>query len=289
MTTSPTRPSTGFVDRDGVPIAYQVAGEGEPLLLISGFGYPSTMWFRLLPILSAGHRVIAFDNRGVGQSASPARPWSVQDMANDALAVLDAAEVHSASVLGCSMGGVIAVELARLAPTRVRGLILACTGLHTADRPRLKHAQAMHPDEVRTFQLTSHPGLYGDQANTALIDEDLTRLLQSPLRPDGLHGQALAMRDHVATPADAADISIPVLVVHGDQDRVTPLSWGVELAALIPNAQLHIVHGAGHALATEAAEELGHVADQFLKGLADPHNASRDEVDASVRAGSVVA
>jgi pimeloyl-ACP methyl ester carboxylesterase len=254
----------GRVERDGASLAFNAVGEGEPLVLISGFGYPSTMWFRMLPQLAADFRVVTLDNRGVGRSVTGSDRWTVTDMALDVLAVLDEAGIERAHVLGCSMGGVIALQLTLLAPDRVDGLVLACTGLHSAERPRAAMPERMSNEQVQAFQRAGHPTLYGDRATPALIQEDLERLLTSPLQAAGLYGQAVAMRDHVATPDDARRVTQPVLVVHGDQDVVTPLAWGQELTALIPGARLHVVPGAGHALATEAADELGDVAGAFL-------------------------
>ena len=255
----------GRVGRAGASIAFDVVGAGDPLVLISGFGYPSSMWFRMLPQLAAAFRVVTLDNRGVGRSTAGSGPWTVTDMARDVLAVLDEAGCERAHVLGCSMGGVIALELARLAPERIDRLVLACTGLHSQDRPRTKELVRMTDEQVREFQRTGHPTLYGDLASPALIEEDLERLLASPLQGDGLYGQALAMREHIASPDDARSVSNPVLVVHGDQDVVTPLAWGQELAALIPGARLHVFPAAGHALATEVADGLVDVTSHFLR------------------------
>ena len=255
---------SGRVERDGASIAFDVVGAGDPLVLISGFGYPSSMWFRMMPQLAARFRVVTLDNRGVGRSTTTSRPWTVTDMAQDVIAVLDDAGYERAHVLGCSMGGVLALEVAQLAPERVDRLVLACTGLHSADRMRAAPMR-MTDEQVLGFQRAGHPTLYGELATPALVEEDLERLLASPLRGDGLYGQALAMREHVAGPDDARSVSNPVLVVHGDRDVVTPLAWGQELARLIPSARLHVVPGAGHALATEAADELVDVASAFLR------------------------
>src|ERR1700746_3134095 len=116
-----------FVENQGAKIYWDEQGQGEPVLLIMGLGYPSAMWYRIRPALSARYRTIAFDNHGIGQSDVPPGPYPIALMASDAAAVLDAAGIDSVHVFGVSMGGMIAQEFALLYPKRVRSLILACT------------------------------------------------------------------------------------------------------------------------------------------------------------------
>ena len=116
-----------FADRPDARIWWDQSGTGDPVLLIMGHAYGADMWHRTAPELAASYRVIRFDNRGVGRSSDPPGPYSVQLMADDALAVLDAASAASAHVYGVSMGGAIALQLALDHPGRVRSLILGCT------------------------------------------------------------------------------------------------------------------------------------------------------------------
>src|SRR5215471_3635071 len=116
-----------FVQNQGAKIYWDEQGKGEPILLIMGLGYSSVMWYRTRPVLAARYRTLAFDNRGVGRSDTPAGPYSIALMASDAAAVLDAAETEGAHIFGVSMGGMIAQEFALQYPHRVRSLILGCT------------------------------------------------------------------------------------------------------------------------------------------------------------------
>src|SRR5271168_1416553 len=116
-----------FTENQDAKIYWDEQGSGEPLLLIEGLSYPSYMWHRTRPILAQTYRTIALDNRGVGQSDVPPGVYSIELMASDAAAVLDAAGVQSAHVFGVSMGGMIAQEFALQYPKRVRSLILGCT------------------------------------------------------------------------------------------------------------------------------------------------------------------
>src|SRR4051794_18504846 len=115
------------VTANGTKLYWEEHGSGDPILLIMGLGASLEAWDRLAPILATRYRTILFDNRGVGRSDVPPGPYSLETMADDAAAVLDAAGVKSAHVIGISMGGMIAQELALRHPSRVRRLILGCT------------------------------------------------------------------------------------------------------------------------------------------------------------------
>ena len=108
-------------------IAWESTGKGSPLLLIQGLGYGRWGWDPIVPGLEARHLVIAFDNRGIGESDKPEGPYTAAQMAGDALQVLDEAGIERAHVFGASLGGMIAQELAVIAPERVDRLVLGCT------------------------------------------------------------------------------------------------------------------------------------------------------------------
>src|SRR6185503_20575170 len=115
------------VMREGTNIYWTETGQGNPLLLIMGLGATHEWWGRLLPVVTPHFRTILLDNRGVGRSDTPPGPYSIAEMADDAVAVLDAAGVENAHVFGASMGGMIAQEVVLRHPQRVRSLILGCT------------------------------------------------------------------------------------------------------------------------------------------------------------------
>jgi pimeloyl-ACP methyl ester carboxylesterase len=125
-----------FTHRPGARIWWEQSGTGDPVLLIMGHAYGAGMWHRTVPGLAASYRVIRFDNRGVGRSSDPPGPYSMPLMADDALAVLDAAGAAAAHVYGVSLGGAIALQLALDHPGRVRSLILGCTAASAGSVPR---------------------------------------------------------------------------------------------------------------------------------------------------------
>src|SRR6476659_3223043 len=116
-----------YADNQGTRIYWEEHGSGEPLLMIMGLGYALDMWHRTAPVMSQHFRTILFDNRGVGRSDVPSGPYPIPVMAADAAAVLDAAGVSQAHVMGMSMGGMIAQEFALQYPDRVSKLVLGCT------------------------------------------------------------------------------------------------------------------------------------------------------------------
>jgi pimeloyl-ACP methyl ester carboxylesterase len=116
-----------FAERDGTRLYWEEAGSGDPVLLIMGLGMNATGWWRTIPVLAEHHRVLAFDNRGVGRSDRPPGPYSVPMLADDAVAILDAAGEQSANVYGISLGGMIAQEVVLRHAGRVRRLVLGAT------------------------------------------------------------------------------------------------------------------------------------------------------------------
>src|ERR1700761_1044899 len=124
-----------FIERDGVKIHWEAQGEGTPVLLVMGHRYSSALWYPILPALAARHRIIMLDNRGTGRSGA-SRSVTVEAMADDAVAVMDAAGGDTAHIFGVSMGGILVEDIALRHPGRVRSLIVGCSGMLTADKPR---------------------------------------------------------------------------------------------------------------------------------------------------------
>ena len=249
------------VDRGNCRIHWQESGEGSPLLLIMGAVYSSQMWYPALPALSARHRVIRFDNRGTGGSTAT-REASISDMAQDALAVLDAAGVTTAHVYGVSLGGVVAQELAVQAPERVRSLVLGCTGILTADKPRApKSMNHLFWLPKRTLIART---TFGSACPPANAEQARQTLLRDVRKRRGLVAQQDALRAYAASADAVATLTMPALVLHGTEDPIVPLQWGQELAETLPNADLITYEGAGHNYAVEVPESANNDVLAFL-------------------------
>jgi 3-oxoadipate enol-lactonase len=259
-----------IVDVAGTKLWWDGAGAGEPpLLLIQGLGYTSDMWWRLLPDLAARRRTVRFDNRGVGRSDVPEPPWTLEEMADDAVAVLDAADAGVAHVFGVSMGGLIAQEVALRHPDRVRSLILGCTHPGGRDALRMDSAAAAmltdrSPRSPREAVEASLPFVYAASTSADDIAEDVRVRLRFPLRGKAYWGQLDAMRQHIGTLSRLGDIAVPTLVLHGDSDRLVQPGNAQLIAEAVPGARLEWLAGASHVFWTDQSARTLELVNGFL-------------------------
>lgn len=235
-----------FATNNGVRIHWQQEGEGTPLLLIMGHRFSSEMWWPVLPAATEKHRVVWFDNRGTGQSDSPATA-SVAEMVGDAIAVMDAAGIEAAHVFGVSMGGGIAQQLALTAPERVTSLILGCTTIKTEVTPGPGRREAILVRvPVWVYKVVGRKGLWGAAAPKDAVAKDYAMLKNDKFSPQGVVAQAAGIGAFSMSLADAATISVPTLVQHGTEDKVVPFIAGQQIADTIPGARMSAIEGAGH-------------------------------------------
>jgi 3-oxoadipate enol-lactonase len=250
-----------FARSGDVKVYWESAGRGEPVLLVMGLGMASTGWWRTIPVLAEGLRVISFDNRGAGRSDRPRGSYTLAQMTDDAIAVLDAAKVATASVYGISMGGMIAQELAIRHPERVRALVLgACTpggtGHTLPDGEVLDFLRRRPTMPLEEGVWASVPYNYGRttrERHADRIGEDVKQRLRYPPDPDGYRSQVEAARWH-DTNGRLGSVSAPTLVLHGSEDRIVPIANGRRLADLIPGAQFEVLEGAAHLYPTDAPD-----------------------------------
>jgi 3-oxoadipate enol-lactonase len=240
-----------------------------------GLGMTSTGWWRTVPVLrEAGLRVLAFDNRGVGRSERPPGPYTVVEMAGDAVSVLDAAGVEAAHVYGISLGGMIAQEMALRHPERVRALVLGAT---TAGGDDFVPAD----EDVNAFvrlrgQMTAEHAVWASvpinyaqrtrREGGDLIARDIEQRLRYPIENEFYMAQLAAAQGHAA---GVAGIRAPTLVVHGTEDVLIPPANGERLAAAIPGAELALWPEAAHLYFTDEPRADRGVA-AFLSGLSSP-------------------
>jgi pimeloyl-ACP methyl ester carboxylesterase len=249
-----------------VRIAWAAHGDGPPLLLIQGLGYARWSWEPIVPALAERYRVISFDNRGIGESDKPAGPYTARAMAEDALQVLDEAGAGRAHVLGASLGGMIAQELAVARPGRVDKLVLCCThpGVgHGFPMPEVtvrlfQEAASLSPDEaLRRFVVNA----LGKDPPAALVEELYGRRLANPPDPEGWQAQAAA---GTTFPGVDGEITAPTLLVTGTADNVVDPRNADVLAERIPGARLERLDGLGHLFFWEAPERFVRIVVEFL-------------------------
>lgn len=242
------------IDASGTELHCERAGEGEPMLLIQGMSATHLAWGRpFLDELERNFDLIVFDNRGMGLSGRAELPFTIADLAGDAAALLDALEIETAHVVGISMGGMIAQELALAHPERIRTLTIGasyCGGpeatlMAREDLRKLGTAYASG-EPAQTFrvmwEINLSPGFREDDSRFAAFAE-MGSALPAP-QPVVLQ-QMLACRAH-DTHERLGQISLPTLVIHGDADRLLGYGNGCEIAALIPDARLETLEGVGH-------------------------------------------
>lgn len=258
-----------YAENSETKIYWEERGSGPPLVLIMGLGYTSEMWHRMLPVLAAEHRTIIFDNRGVGRSSVPAAAYSISDMAADAAAVMDAAEIASAHVLGISMGGLIAQEFALRYPERTKSLILGCTHhggreAVVADREvfEVLMSRGEMPPEEGTRAMV--PYIYDASTARERIEEDLEIRMRTYPTSEGYFGQVQAIfafdvRNRLP------EISARTLILHGESDRLVPPENGRLLARLIPNSTLIMLPNASHVFMTDQPEAANDAILSFLR------------------------
>lgn len=228
-------------------IRWDSQGDGPALLLIQGLGYGRWGWDPVLPGLAERYRVLSFDNRGIGDSDKPEGPYTARLMAGDALQVLDEAGVDRAHVLGASLGGMIAQELAVLAPERVDKLVLCCTVVRADAFPfpeatlkLMAEAPTLAPDvALRRFVENA----LGASPSEALVEEILALRVANPPDPVGWQAQAAAGMTFAGVDGS---IDAPTLVLHGTEDNVVDVRHAELLAEHIPGARVVLVPGAGH-------------------------------------------
>jgi pimeloyl-ACP methyl ester carboxylesterase len=243
-------PSMGVA---GTELYYERAGAGEPMLLIQGMSATHLTWGRpFLDQLEPHFDCVVYDHRGMGRSGRAEMPFTVADLAADALGLLDALGIESAHVVGISMGGMTAQELALAAPERIRTLTLGatyCGGpegtlMATEDVQLLGAAmQSGEPEQIRRamWEINLSPGFRSDDDRYAAFLE-MAEALPAPRTVVMEQMRACAGHD---TSGRLGQLSVPTLVVHGVADRLLRVSNGKQIAALL-SVEPALLEGVGH-------------------------------------------
>jgi len=241
-------------DVNGQRLHYLREGSGEPLLLIQGLSGNHLHWGEpFLSLITVQLETIAYDHRGIGHSGPAGAGYSIADLADDAAALLQHLELDSVHVMGISMGGMVAQELALRAPDRVRTLTLGCTyaggaGSETTDPAIVQHLTGLFMagrvgEAMREgFRYNVSPEFGNDPDNLEAFKRIAGEL---PASLEVLMAQLQAVGGH-DTSQRLDGISAPTLVVHGSVDRILPVANAHAIAERIPGARLEILEGVGH-------------------------------------------
>ncbi len=245
---------------DGVSIHYEVTGSGPPVLLAMGLAAPSIGWYRQVPAFAERYRTIVFDNRGAGRSSRPRGPYTIRLLADDALAVLDALDVERAHLVGVSMGGMIAQEVAIERPERVGALVLASTYAAPrveAEPPRhfVAMQQAFAAGDPLAFtdailEATFSPEFLAEPGNREKLLGAFMAASPDGISSAGIFGQLAAAMGHDAR-ARLDRIRAPTLVLTGTADGLIAPVCSEELTEGIAGATLCRITGGSHGVNAE--------------------------------------
>lgn len=256
---------------DQLQFFYNQDGHGDHVVWIQGLGLNHHAWALQMPLFTQHCRCLTFDNRDTGQSDRSPSPYTIRTMADDTVGLMDALAIQKAHIVGISMGGAIAQELAINYPARVRRLVLAAT--YTSADPRgadllnsfvLMRARFSREEYLRA----TSPWVFThqDYRIPGLVESAIEQIMEDPyFLPANVYARQVEAALSHFTEDRLDQIKAPTLIVAGDEDTLTPMRFARTLHERIPGAKLAVIRGAGHALILTHAEEFNHLALPFLR------------------------
>lgn len=252
-------------------LAHEEAGAGLPVVLLHGFPHDRSLWVPQLGALVDRCRCIAPDLRGFGMSLVEP-PWTMDQYADDVVALLDRLQIERAVVGGLSMGGYVAFAIWRRHPHRVRALLLADTRAGADDdearakrRRQIEFVQSRGADALAAQLL---PGMLGERTRNR--HPDIVEVVHDMLARAPVAGIVGALEAMIARPDSTPTlptISVPTLVLVGDEDQLTPVAEARRLHQGIAGSRLEVIAGAGHLSNLERPAAFNHVVSEFLARL----------------------
>ena len=249
-------------------LGYQESGEGPVLLLVHGFPLDHTMWSGQLKGLSDLRRVVAVDLRGRGKSPYAGDAWSIDDLAGDLAETIDALGVDQVDLAGHSMGGYIVFSVLRNHPEKVRSLILVDTkpepDSDEAKEGRVKTAAQVREQGTGSLAEAMIPKYLGSTPSNE--SKSATQEMFQGVPGETAAADALAMRDRADSTKDLAQISVPTLVIHGEEDALIPSDIAGQMTLQINGSRLVKVPNTGHMAPMEDPESVNRAIREFLEG-----------------------
>jgi 3-oxoadipate enol-lactonase len=254
------------IEANGIALNYEVTGAGEPVLLLHGLGSRAEDWELQVPDLARTYRVITVDFRGHGRSGKPSGPYTVALMASDILALLNTLEIQSTHIVGLSMGGMIAFQLAVDRPERVRSLMIVNSAAALVPRSFSQH--------WLVWQRLGLARLFGPATTGRFLSR---RLFPKPEQAvfrerfvrewatNDRHAYLAAMKALIGWSVldRIHQITCPVLVISGDRDYL-PADVKLEYTRLIPDARFVVIEDSGHATPIDQSEKFNRLMLEFL-------------------------
>lgn len=257
---------------NGAQLYYETYGEGQPLVLIMGLGGNLDWWGTgFLKHLAQHHQVIAFDNRGAGRTVTPEGDFTIEQMADDVIGLLDVLEVSKADVFGISMGGMIAQEVVLRHPQRTRRLILGCTTpggtQQVVPTPLAMQLLLAEPTDPQTAMENQVRLLFPDdfiEKFRTLLEENQRVLMRHPMTRENFMRQLAGIQRWKGTFDRLSSLDIPTLVLHGTEDILLPIGNSHLLRDQIQSAKFIEYAGCGHGFTVQVAPQVLSDVEAFL-------------------------
>jgi len=259
---------------DGLTICYDDLGVGQiPVLFIHGFPFDKSMWQPQVDYLKSSHRVIAYDLRGFGKSSADKEEASMRLFADDLIKFMDALAIDRAVVCGLSMGGYILLNAIQRFPKKFAAIILSGAQC-IADNKEVKEKRNKTIQQIKAGGLNDFAE--GFIKNTFCKDsltdkkEVVGRIKKVILStaPSTITGTLTALAERYATCSFLTDISVPALILCGNEDVITPLAQSEFMQSKIKNSTLHSIDKAGHLSNLEQPDKFNNLVNNFISGLA---------------------
>ena len=269
---------------NGINICYEIYGEGEPVLLVHGFGSKKESWIAQTQPLAEHFKVIRFDNRGAGKSDRPDGPYTMGIFADDINGLLDSLKIKKTHIIGWSLGGMIVQNFILKYPQRVNKMVLINTNYGTPDESgaevyknmRLQDLKAKKEDPIKAFWQSIRADYYikfrkqmeADSSKKWYelwsVDDLIQESLRDPPTEEDIIVQAKALSTH-HTFDRLHEIKNETLLITSTHDRITPQSVMEQIHEKIPNSTLKVIDKAGHGSPRSRAPEINQMIIEFLK------------------------
>lgn len=260
-----------------IDIAYKTFGKGDPILLINGYSFTMDSWDpTLLETLASNHTVIIFNNRGIGNTTSGTKQFSIEQLANDTAGLLEALNIRKADVLGWSMGGAVAQELAFNHPDKVGKLIIYAS-FCSAEESVLPSQEVINvltngtgtaEDRIERFLPLSFPEEWRNE-NPNYLEEDIPKTTEIILN-ETLDQHIEGLLNWTGVCNKLKNITQPTLVIVGTDDVLTLPVNSLQITEQIPGAWLVQIRGAGHGLMYQYPEQFSNIVKTFLENTNTP-------------------
>ncbi len=264
-------PHPGLAKIGDVNLNYVVEGKGDWVVVIGGFATAYWQsWAKYMPALTQNHKVLAFDSRGNGLSDAPDHPYTTEMMARDTLGLMDHLGIHKAHILGRSLGGCIAQQIALGSPERVRSLAMTASFARLGNRGKAVVRHWLDTitrigfqgffEQLMTYFYTAE---YYEQSY-ADVERTIQSLLSTPRSERAFVNTGNAVLNHDVLDR-LGEISAPTILLCGAEDVITPARHAEAMGQRIPDAQVHIIPRSAHGFLTERPESFERITDFLAK------------------------